>query len=52
MNFTRESSSTEHNFLSKISKTGWLYHVENLISQAIKVSKIIENGTANVLVYC
>lgn len=52
LNFNKESSGTDHNFLSKVSKTGWLSHVENLINSAIKASRILEKGTANILVYC
>ena len=41
----------EQNLMTKVVKTDWLAHVENILSQARRVAELVFNGES-VLVYC
>ena len=41
----------EQNLMTKIVKTDWLAHVENILQASKRVSELVLNGE-NVLVYC
>lgn len=45
-------SNFDASFSSKLLKTDWLGHIENVLLSAQKAASIVRNGEGNVLIYC